>query len=115
MLRHVVVPQPQREVDRIDVLERRCEEREMAARYIAAMARTDLGVRDLSDDTEGNTFVEAAHPIALEIDSHVLVADARNSRTRALADLGLERARQFVATDLDAGQCRRAAPATPRS
>ena len=29
MLRHVVVPQPQREVDRIDVLERRCEEREM--------------------------------------------------------------------------------------
>src|SRR6188508_668728 len=73
------------------------------------MAKTDLGLRDLSDDTEGNTFVEAAHPITLQIDRHVLIADVTQLTHEALADLGLERARQFVATDLEAGQRRRAA------
>src|SRR4029434_2950698 len=68
------------------------------------MARTDLGLRDRSDDTEGNTFVEAAHPIALEIDRHVLIADGAQLTNEALADLGLERARQFVATDLEPGE-----------
>src|SRR5688572_4573887 len=80
-----------------------------AARYIAAISRTDLGIRECSDDTEGNTFVEAAHPVPLEIDGHVLIADGTQLAHETLAGLGLERARQFVAADLEAGQCRRAA------
>src|SRR5262245_54517586 len=78
-----------------------------AARYTAAIARIVLGIGDGSDDTEGNTFVQAAHPITLQIDSDVLIPGGAQFAHEPLADLSLECARQFVAADLETRQCRR--------
>src|SRR5688572_11705805 len=54
-----------------------------------------------SDDTEGNTFVQAAHPITLRIDRDVLIPDRAQLAHQSLADAGLERPGQLVAADLE--------------
>ena len=59
------------------------------------------------DRVETKTLIEAAHPIALEIDRDVLVTDGPDLADDPGANFRLERARQFVAGDLESGQRRR--------
>src|SRR5688572_22585567 len=54
--------------------------------------------------TEADTFIEAAHPISPQVDRDVLIADVRQLTDDLLPHAGLERARQLVDADLEAGQ-----------
>ena len=74
------------------------------------MTRIGVNVLGFSDDTEGNTFVEAAHPITLQIDGDVLIADRAQFAHEPFTDLGVEGAWQLVAADLQA--CQRGCMAT---
>jgi hypothetical protein len=60
------------------------------------------GAGDL-DRIETKTLIEAAHPIPLEIDRHVLVANGSNFADDLGAQLGVERAWQLLARNLEAG------------
>jgi hypothetical protein len=57
-----------------------------------------------SDRTEGNTFVQAAHPITLQIYGDVLIPDGAQLAHEPFAYLGLECTRQLVAPDFEPSQ-----------
>ncbi|MDA1035864.1 MAG: hypothetical protein O3B65_03150 [Chloroflexi bacterium] len=50
---------------------------------------------------EADAFIEAAHPIPLQVDRDVVVAERTKLPDDALANVGLEGTRQFLATDLE--------------
>src|SRR5262245_3039920 len=69
--------------------------------------RLRIGISDQGDRSHGiqtDSFVEAAHSIALEIDRDVLIADCPDVTNDAAANLGLEGTRQFVGANLDPRQ-----------
>src|SRR5687768_13565833 len=52
--------------------------------------------------TEADPFIQAAHPISLQVDRDVLIADVGQLADDPLPHVGLERARQLVAADFQA-------------
>src|SRR5688572_3492147 len=62
-----------------------------------------LGVSG-SGRAKADTFIEAAHPIPLQVDRDVLVAERAQLADDSLADLRVEGARQLVASDLEPRQ-----------
>ena len=82
--------------------------RSSASRCLRAWARATGGGRrryaaamTCSGRTEADTFIQAAHPISLQIDRHVLIADRAKLRDDAVAQRRLERARHLVAANLE--------------
>ena len=87
MVRDVEVAHPEREVDRVDVFERRDEIRQVRERedqrQRAERARESL------DGSQPQRFVEAAEPVALQVDRDVLIAErAQLARRGAAATAG---------------------------
>ena len=101
--RRIEVAQAEREVDRVDVFERRGERRkvrrEIQRRQIGQNRLAKRATR--SDRTEADTFIQAAHPIPLQVDRDVLVADRAQLADDPIAHVGLERARHLVAAELE--------------
>src|SRR5688500_15782795 len=54
--------------------------------------------------TEADSFIQAAHPISLQVDRDVLIANAGELANDPFADIRLERARQFVAADFESSK-----------
>src|SRR3954470_10600879 len=78
-----------------------------AAKYTAAIAygtRPRAPTRVASDRPESETLIEAAHPVSLQIQGHVLIADRAKLARNGLRHLRIDRARQLVAPDLDPRQ-----------
>src|SRR5687768_11496607 len=50
--------------------------------------------------TEADPFIQAAHPISLQVDRDVLIADVGQLADDLVPHVGLERARKLVASDL---------------
>src|SRR5438093_1635369 len=53
---------------------------------------------------ETDTLIQAAHPVTLQIDRHVLISDRTQLLHNTLAQPGLEGARQLVTSDFQAGE-----------
>ena len=110
MPRGIEIAQSQREVDRVDVFERRGERRKVGRQIGGGdqqrptpNSRTpNLGVGlgrpwelavgswSFSGGPEADTFIQAAHPIPLQVDCDVLVADRAKLADDPLAHRGLE-------------------------